>query len=87
MISLSATRIDADPDIRNLHPARRNCRFGDETENLTIHRSLFDLILVDVAGLNKLVCFIPASFFQYLMIRSGANVIKLFMSLIYGFSY
>ena len=39
LIALSATKIDADPGIRTLAPDRRNCRFDDETENMTIHRS------------------------------------------------
>jgi amiloride-sensitive sodium channel len=35
LISLTATMIEASPDLRTLVPWRRNCIFNDETQNLT----------------------------------------------------
>ncbi len=37
-ISLTATSIDADEDIRKLDPSSRNCLFSDENQGLRLHK-------------------------------------------------
>ena len=38
LISLTATKVEAQHSLKNLQPWRRNCLFRDETENLTLHK-------------------------------------------------
>ena len=37
-VSLSATKISADPAIRSISPRKRNCLFSDETSDLKLHK-------------------------------------------------
>jgi hypothetical protein len=39
LIALTATKITADENIRGIEPIRRNCRFGDEAEELKLHKN------------------------------------------------
>jgi len=38
LVAVSATMVEASPDIRHIEPARRRCLFSDETENLKIYK-------------------------------------------------
>ena len=39
IVSLTASRIDAEDDLKNLKESDRRCRFADENSNLTIHKT------------------------------------------------
>jgi hypothetical protein len=38
-VALSATKVDALDTLRSIEPAKRNCLFPDENENLKIYKS------------------------------------------------
>ena len=37
MVSLSATKLNADEDIRKIEPKKRNCYFSDELQQIQLH--------------------------------------------------
>jgi amiloride-sensitive sodium channel len=39
LIALSATKIDSDDGIRHIKPINRNCKFPEESEELTLHKN------------------------------------------------
>jgi hypothetical protein len=43
LVSITATKIDAEDSLRRLSVTERKCKFFDETENMTLHKNYSQL--------------------------------------------